>query len=360
MSAVLFVGSDAFDRFGVIVRHLAVGLIDQAVHVRTASSDRRVEALQLGPVQPVLYRPLRRPWVQRRAGALLDALAQPVPTVIHALSADVYTTSAIVSDAFDADLLLQVSSRSDCEGATTVVTRRDPRFVAVSAPLVEILQRQHRIPRERIDLIRPGILASEKVACFLEAERIPSVLCTSALAKDSGIDHLLSALTILQARDLSGGSVLTFLLGSGPMESSLRRLVRELGLSASVTFAHPAGDVARAMESGDIFILPAAMDAFHVDTLQAMGAGMAVVTAPSGVCDHLRDGETAIVCASCSAAGIADVLGRLLHDRSFARQIAEGAHAYVQAHHSMSAMAEGIGGVYRNLAMKRATFPIAE
>ena len=45
LSAALCVDHDALDRFGVVVRHLLVGLVDQAVHLRVISADARIEQL---------------------------------------------------------------------------------------------------------------------------------------------------------------------------------------------------------------------------------------------------------------------------------------------------------------------------
>ena len=61
VSAALCVDADAFDRLGRVVRYLAVGLVDEAIHLRVLSSDRRVDTLSLGPIQTVPHQPITRP-----------------------------------------------------------------------------------------------------------------------------------------------------------------------------------------------------------------------------------------------------------------------------------------------------------
>ena len=140
----------------------------------------------------------------------------------------------------------------------------------------------------------------------------------------------------------------------------MRRMVRERKLSSCVTLACPAGDLAGAIRSADIFARPSADTAITADSLRAMGAGMAVVTLPSSVCDHLLGGETAVLCEKPSAEALANAIEQLITDRAGAQRIAATGMEYVRTHHPVSGMAERTANAYRTLALARATFPIAE
>jgi glycosyltransferase involved in cell wall biosynthesis len=171
------------------------------------------------------------------------------------------------------------------------------------------------------------------------------------------VDQLIEAVDLLRARSLD---MLVFLLGRGRYEAPLRRLVQERGLSAKVIFAPPQGDLTSALESADLFVRPTVDAAFQVDTLQAMGAGAAVVTCQSSVCDFLRHGETAALCTQPTAESLADIIGQLATDRAVARQMATAGVEHVRTHHAVSVMAERTAAAYRKLALARATFPIKE
>ena len=97
---------------------------------------------------------------------------------------------------------------------------------------------------------------------------------------------------------------------------------------------------------------------FNADSLQALGAGVAVVAVAGGVGDHLRDGETARICRPESAEALADAIEGLLTDRAEAHRLAATGLKYVRANHAMSAMAERTAAVYRNLALPRTTFSL--
>ena len=357
VSVALCVDTDAFDRFGRVLRHLAVGLVDQAIPIRLLSCDSRVETLTLGPIQTLLHQPVVWPVRKRRLEQLVDVLSHQPPTVVHAMSGPSYGIALAIAEAFDLDVVFQVTSMEDCDGIAQLEETGIRRFLAFSEPLAGVLETQLKIDSDRIELVRPGVPVSQQIACFAQPQRIATILCTSPFEKDSGVDRLITALDLLRTR---GHTPLVFLLGRGRYESALRGLARARNLSREVTFAQPLGDPVTVMRSADIFVQPSSDTGITADSLQAAGAGMAVVACSGGVTDHLRDGETALVCERATGENLADAIERLLADHAFARELATGAVEYVRTHHSMSAMAERTAATYRQLALSRSTFSIKE
>jgi glycosyltransferase involved in cell wall biosynthesis len=355
--AVLCVHRDAFDRLGPVLRYLAVGLVDQAVHLRVVSEDPRVDTLSLGPIQSLLHRRIGWPVKERRIGHVLQALSPQPPTVVHAMSVESYGLASAIAETFDADLVFEVTSLADCNGVARVGGQRVGRYHAISQPLANVLEAQLDIHSERIDLIHPGVRASQDISCFAQADRAATVLCMSPFERGAGVDRFIRALALLRKRECD---VVAFLLGHGRQELSLRRLTRELKISSRVTFANPLGDVEQAINSADIFVHPAEDTFFTADGLQAMGAGVAVVTLANAVCDYYRHGETAIVCEKSTPEALADAIQELVSAPQEARRIATAGAEYVRTQHAMSGMADRTAAAYRRLALNRTTFAIKE
>lgn len=353
----LCVDATAYNRFGDILRHLLVGLVDQAVPLRLLSSDPRVETLTVGPFQTLLHQRPTWPFAKRRIDHLLDALSLQPPTTVHALSMESYRVAGAIAEAFDADLVLAITSLADCDALGDLGTTRVGRFVAMSAPLVTVLEDQMKIDASRIELIRPGIIAAQCSGSFSRPERIPSILCLSDFETGGAVDTLIEAADIVRNQ---GGNFMLFLLGAGRREAAYRRLIRERNLAAVVTLSHPKGDLSQALDGADMFVRPSADTAFHAGTLQAMAAGVAVVSSPNVVSDHLRDGETAIVCDKPTAGALAEGIARLLGEPIFAQRIATAGQEYIRANHPASGMAERVAQTYRTLALARTTFSLKE
>ena len=357
VNAVLCMDHEAFDRLGRVLRHLVVGLVDQAIHVRLVSADQRVEALSLGPVNAVLHKQLVWPTAGRRVERLLDDLAPQTPTLVHAISSASYRVGCAIADAFDADLVLQVTSLSDCDAMANISAQRVGRVVALTEPLKRILEEQLKVPSDRVDLIRPGMMASKSACCFSRSDSLPTILCPTPFTRGSGVDRLIEAAALLRKK---GREFMLFLLGTGKHEPALRRMIRERGLSSCITLARPSGDLTGALHSGDIFVEPSARPGYSDDLLQAMSAGLVIVTAPSAFGDCCSDGETAVVLEKNKSDVLADALSALLDDPAAAQRIAAAGVEHVRTQHAVSTMAEQTADAYRTLALARATFSLKE
>ncbi len=356
--AALCIDSDAVDRFSRVIRHLTVGLIDQAIHLSLLSSDPRIEKLTLGPVQSHYHPPLSWPLRNRRIQKITEDLTHPEPpNIIHALSHGSYSLAQTLARTFDADLVLQVSSLDDCDRLMEIDAEQVGRYFAFTQPIVEILETRLGIHRDQIDLIRPGILVQREISCFSNPQRVVSLLCTSPLDRGSGLDRMIEAIAMLKQRDYE---MLVFLLGQGREEDTLRQIVRDTGLSSNVTFVQPISDPVQAMCSADIYIIPQNETAFNANDLEAMGAGMAVVTFPSAISDYFHANETAMLCVQPTALALAEAIETFIKNADHAKKIATQAMEYAREHHAVSSMAEKTASAYRQLAWSHTTFSIQE
>jgi|GEM_PF-1284043 len=356
-SVALCIDGETLTRLGRIIRNLAVGMIDHAMSIQLVCPDPRIGELSFGPIRTVVHPPIVWPAATRRIARVLEMLGPPPPTVVHAMSTGSYELASAISEVFESDLVVQVTSLADCEGLDKIEEARVGAYLPFSEPLAQVMHDQLPASEAKTELIRPGVIASQNVTCFADESRTATILCTTDFDRRGGVECLIDAVSVLRGR---GRELLVFLLGEGPLESNLRRRVRQRKLSSTVTFARPWGDPVDAMKSGDIFVRPADNGSYLINPLQAMGVGMAVVSYPCGVSDYLRNGDTAILCAGASPDSMADAIDRLLDDRTFARRLATTGRDFVRTYHPVSGMSDKTAGVYRRLALDHATFPIKE
>jgi glycosyltransferase involved in cell wall biosynthesis len=80
-----------------------------------------------------------------------------------------------------------------------------------------------------------------------------------------------------------------WMVGDGPLESSLRDLSKELGLSDCVTFFGEQADVSPFLLAADLFVISSITEGLPVSLLEAMSAGLpAVVTDVGGMGEIAR------------------------------------------------------------------------
>jgi glycosyltransferase involved in cell wall biosynthesis len=105
------------------------------------------------------------------------------------------------------------------------------------------------------------------------------------------------------------------LIGSGPLESDLRRHVTDLGLDASVVFAGPRPDAPELLPAFDVFALSSRFEGLPIALLEAMSCALAcVATDVGGIPEVLSDGIDGVLVPPAAPDRLADEMTALLRD----------------------------------------------
>lgn len=118
------------------------------------------------------------------------------------------------------------------------------------------------------------------------------------------------------------------LVGSGPLEAEVRKLVADLKL-ADVNFAGVASrqEIGKYYDEADIFINASWLDNMPVSILEAFGAGTPVVTTSPESIPYLVEHEcTGLLSAVGDEKALAENVIRLLRDPALATQLAQNAY----------------------------------
>jgi len=122
------------------------------------------------------------------------------------------------------------------------------------------------------------------------------------------------------------------LVGKGPIEPQIRKLVHELNLSG-VDFAGavPHHEISRFYDAADIFINASSLDNMPVSILEAFASGTPVVsTAPEGLSYLVEHERTGLLSEPGEAGALAENVMRLLRHPVLASRLAFNAHEEMQ------------------------------
>jgi glycosyltransferase involved in cell wall biosynthesis len=140
------------------------------------------------------------------------------------------------------------------------------------------------------------------------------------------------------------------LAGDGPEREGLEALARELGLEGRVRFLGRREDVPQLLAAADVFALPSLYEGSSLAVLEAMAAGIPVVSSAIGGTDELiEDGRSGLLVPPGEAEALAAALRRLLGDPELGRQLAARARERVEEDLTRERMAARVTGVYREL-----------
>lgn len=137
------------------------------------------------------------------------------------------------------------------------------------------------------------------------------LITTSRLVEKNGVGDIIQALKYLPS------NVALQILGVGPLESELKRLVQDEGLGERVEFLghveHEA--IPEYLHEADVFVRPSLSEGQGISFIEAMASGLPVVATPvGGIPDFLTDGETGLLCTPRDPKSIAEAVERLISE----------------------------------------------
>lgn len=176
------------------------------------------------------------------------------------------------------------------------------------------------------------------------------IVMVGRLARQKRPDLAIRALALLRPR-LPHAHLQ--LVGDGPLRRQVEHLVHELNLSPAIQLLGPRNDIPELLNSAHCLLLTSDYEASPLSVLEAMSAGVPVVTSRfGGVAELVDDGRTGIV-VDPDPASIAGALYQLLSDAHLARALGNAAHAEAHLRFSRVRMAAETIAVYGEVLARR-------
>jgi glycosyltransferase involved in cell wall biosynthesis len=192
----------------------------------------------------------------------------------------------------------------------------------------------------RLDAIGPPPDRSARAAAPVE------LLFVGWLLEAKGVRELLAAVArIPEAR-------LTLV---GPEEPSFTATIRDelaaLGERVRVLPVQPREEVFRLYREADVFVLPTWREGFPNVVIEAMAAGLPVVSTPVGaIPEAVEDGASGLLVPARDAGALEAALRRLVGDPALRRSLGARGRERAEAQFSFDAVMERLAAIYGDLA----------
>jgi glycosyltransferase involved in cell wall biosynthesis len=137
------------------------------------------------------------------------------------------------------------------------------------------------------------------------------------------------------------------IVGDGPLRESLESQSRALGVDGIVEFLGARNDVPAQLRHFDLFVLPSLWEGLPYVLLEAMAAGLPIVTTDvDGVREVITDGREGIVVPSRNARALADAIVGLMANSARRSRLGVNGAQGVKERFSLDAMIEQTVDVY--------------
>lgn len=168
------------------------------------------------------------------------------------------------------------------------------------------------------------------------------LIYTGRLAASKGVMMLIDVWREL-AREYPAAHLVIVGTGRGSFDScepALREFIAGHAMSTRVTLTGSVGNVHEYLQAGDLFVFPSDYEGFSLSILEAMTAGLPLVSTRVGIAAELEDqGRFGLLVPPKDRAAFRDAMRRLLQDAGLRADMGAIARAAVSARYSTSAEA---------------------
>jgi glycosyltransferase involved in cell wall biosynthesis len=212
------------------------------------------------------------------------------------------------------------------------VVRKASAIISPSQSLANLIRAQHYAGP--LDIIPNGHHAE---ASSTTRHRPGNLLVVSRLFERKGVQYLLQALEDC-ARPIN-----LHIVGDGPYVAALKQAARRLRTRAVVHFHgwldNKSGKFRELFETSSIFALPSEAENFPISLLEAMAAGLAIITTSGTGCEEVV-GPAALLVPPRDPARIRAAIEQLSADPASCHELGQTAHTRVHGIFSWRAIAE--------------------
>jgi glycosyltransferase involved in cell wall biosynthesis len=140
------------------------------------------------------------------------------------------------------------------------------------------------------------------------------------------------------------------IIGGGPDLEAVRQRVTSLGLVDRIQVPGTRSDVAERLAGAQIFVLTSKWEGFPLTVLEAMRAGLPVVSSDvGGVAEAIRHGRSGFLVPRGDSGALASFLERLIREPKLRENMGREARRTYEAQFSLQPMLEKTAAVYREL-----------
>jgi len=155
------------------------------------------------------------------------------------------------------------------------------------------------------------------------------------------------------ARVRTSAPLYLLLVGGGELENTVREQVAALGLESRVRFLGIRADVADILRASDAFVLSSRWEGNPMSVMEAMAAGLPVVsTAVGGVPELVRDGETGLLVPSEDTGALAQAIQALVDNPARRQAMGVAARQHAVASFDIRHTVRGYEQLYEALLNK--------
>ncbi len=204
------------------------------------------------------------------------------------------------------------------------------------------------VSAEKLHIIRNGVELDKYLQMPLGRKEVEPLGTITRLAPQKGIYYLLKAHAFLRYKlDVD---VQTVIVGDGYLRAKLEKRAEKLGISDLVIWAGSTDQPEKYYREFGTFVLPSIWEGLPLVLLEAMAAGVPVIsTDTSGANDLLENGVDALIARRMNYRELAMNIKILTEDKDLRKELVKNARRKVQREYSLEKFLTATSSIYGEL-----------
>jgi len=246
-----------------------------------------------------------------------------------------------------------------------LLSRRD-RVVGVGRSVRQALINNEGLPPARVDVVYNGIDLSafatshDRVALRRELDLEPDDLAILQVARLDPLKDHATAIRTIERLMSHHPRVVLILAGEGPEEGAIREAAAARGVTERIRFLGLRHDVPRLLSAADVFLLTSVSEGIPLVLIEAMAAGLPVVsTDVGGVGEVVEEGRTGLLAPSGDDQTLAERIAVLASDPALRAVLGQRGCLRAEEKFSEQQMHRAYANLYREMLRMTAEFECA-
>lgn len=193
-----------------------------------------------------------------------------------------------------------------------------------------------RFPHQERKEIKENIFQAREDSLIL--------ITIAALHERKGLKYLIEAMPDITAKY---PNIKLVILGEGPEENELKKLVESLKLANHIEFLGRRKETPKFLKSSDIFVLPSRREAFGMVNLEAMVTSLPVIaTKVGGIPEIIENGKNGLLVEPENTSALSGAILKFIKDPELRKKIGEAGYRTVVEKFDAEKMAQEYEKIY--------------
>ena len=141
------------------------------------------------------------------------------------------------------------------------------------------------------------------------------------------------------------------IIGTGPQEQQLKKLVNKYGLNDKIKFLNEQKDVSRFFPTWNVYIQPSISESFGLSIAEAMSCGIPIIATKTGGITELVDKNSGILVEPKNAIELASAIIKLATSEELRVGMGQSAFKRIIKHFSLNIMINKMEQLYTSLVL---------